>query len=80
MANEQNRNSRRVDTDTEIYEVTPLDSPSDNYLVIGHLQRIPHVFARGLVYIILLLILTAFLYSILSKVDIVIMSHIDRGH
>jgi multidrug efflux pump subunit AcrA (membrane-fusion protein) len=72
MVNEQD--NLQVDHDTEVYAVTPVDSPSDNYLVIEHLQRIPAIFARALVYIILFFILTAFLYSILSKIDIVIMS------
>ena len=72
MAKEQNR--RQVETDTEDFEVAPVESPSDNYLVIEHLQRIPPIFSRGLVYIILLFILTAWIYAVLSKIDIVIIS------
>lgn len=58
----------------EVYEVVPVDSPSQNYLVIEHLQRIPTLFSRGIVYLVLFFILTALLYSILSKIDIVVES------
>ena len=67
-------NDRQAEIDAEIYEVTPVDSPSANYLVVEHLRRIPPIIARGLVYIVLLLVLTASAYSILSKVDVVITS------
>lgn len=70
---EENINNRK-DEAAEVIEVTPVDSPSQNYLVIQHLQRMPALFSRGLVYIILLFIISALLYAILGKIDIVVES------
>jgi multidrug efflux pump subunit AcrA (membrane-fusion protein) len=52
--------------------VTPVEAPSENYLVVEHLQRMPSIFARGLVYITILLVLVGLLYSYLAKIDVVI--------
>jgi len=56
---------------SEILQVTPVDSPSENFLVTEHLQRIPNLFSRGLVYIIILVLFSALVYSLLAKIDIV---------
>ncbi|MBW2060996.1 MAG: HlyD family efflux transporter periplasmic adaptor subunit [Deltaproteobacteria bacterium] len=56
----------------EIFEVTPAESPSENYLVIENLQRMPSLFSRGLLYLVLLALLTALIYSLVSKIDLVI--------
>ncbi len=57
---------------SEILEVIPVDSPSENFFVIQHLQRVPTIISRGLVYLIVLVLLTAFIYSVASKIDIVV--------
>ncbi|MBW2092477.1 MAG: HlyD family efflux transporter periplasmic adaptor subunit [Deltaproteobacteria bacterium] len=57
---------------SEIFEVTPIESPSENFLVVENLRRMPSLFSRGLLYIVLLLLVTALLYSTLSKIDIVV--------
>ncbi len=50
----------------------PVDSPSENYLVEEHLRRMPPLFARGLVYVMTLLVITAVTYACLAKVDITV--------
>ncbi|MCX6577174.1 MAG: HlyD family efflux transporter periplasmic adaptor subunit [Candidatus Aminicenantes bacterium] len=56
---------------SEIIEVVPLDSPSENTLVAEHLQRMPNIFARGLIYIIVLVLAVVLAYSLLGKMDVV---------
>ncbi len=51
-----------------------VDSPSENYLVIEHLQDMPSLFARGLVYIIVLLLAAGILYSCMATIDVVVES------
>ena len=59
---------------SQVVVVRPSDaeSPSENYLVSEHLQRAPNLIARGLVYVIVLLLVTALTYSLLSKIDVVV--------
>jgi len=54
-----------------IVEVKPVDSPSENSLVTEHLRRMPNLFSRGLVYLIVLFLIVAFVYSLVGKMDIV---------
>ena len=54
--------------------VSPADSPSENYIVAESLQRMPSVFSRGLVYIVVLAVASAVAYSLLAKIDIVVSS------
>lgn len=54
------------------FEVTPEESPSENYLVTEHLQRLPSIFSRGLVYLVLLILVATLVYSTLAKLDIVV--------
>jgi len=56
---------------SEAEEIIPTDSPSENVLVREHLRDMPNIIARGLVYIILLLLVVLFLYSVLARIDIV---------
>jgi multidrug efflux pump subunit AcrA (membrane-fusion protein) len=51
--------------------VKPVDSPSENYLVVETLQKIPSVFSRGLIYLIVFVLLSGLVYAVLGKVDIV---------
>jgi hemolysin D len=57
------------------YEEVPTEASSENYLVAQNLQRMPSVYSRGILYIILLFIVAAFFYSILSKIDVVVESN-----
>ena len=38
----------------DVFQVTPRASPSKNYLVIDNLQRMPNIFSRGVLYLIVL--------------------------
>lgn len=60
---------------TDVYEETPVDSPSENYLVVQNLQRMPSIYSRGILYIVVLFAATAVIYSTLSKIDVVVESH-----
>jgi len=52
--------------------ITPEQPPSENYLVAEHLQKMPNVFARGLFYVTLLLVMVSVAYICLARIDIVI--------
>jgi len=56
----------------DVIEITPVDSPSENFLVAEQLKKMPNIFARGMVYIILLMIFAALIYSLLGRIDIVV--------
>ena len=62
----------KEDEQAETIQVTPVESPSENYLVTEHLQRMPNIFSRGLLYLIVLLIFIALIFSLVSKIDIVV--------
>jgi multidrug resistance efflux pump len=64
-------NSDRQLGSSEIVEVIPSDSPSENILVAEHLQRMPNIFSRGLTYLLVLVLLVGLSYSLLGKMDIV---------
>jgi multidrug resistance efflux pump len=53
------------------FQVIPEEFPSENTLVIEHLQKMPNIFSRGLIYIIVLFMFTGLLYSLLGKIDVV---------
>lgn len=61
-----------TDEQPEMFEVTPVDSPSENFMVTEHLQRLPTIFSRGLIYLIVLILAAALIYSNFAKLDIVI--------
>ena len=56
---------------SDVFQVTPIESPSKNYLVIDNLQRMPNIFSRGLLYLIVLALFSALIYSLLGEIDIV---------
>jgi len=64
-------NSDRQPGSSEVIEVIPSDSPSENILVAEHLQRMPNIFSRGLIYLIVLVLLVGLSYSFLGKMDVV---------
>ncbi|MEW6378741.1 MAG: HlyD family efflux transporter periplasmic adaptor subunit [bacterium] len=70
-AENTDRKDREIDQ-PDMLKITPADSPSENYLVTEHLQRMPNLFARGLIYIMVLMLAVALVYSLLSKIDIVV--------
>ena len=69
---EDNVQSQHQGEQVDFLEVTPEESPSENYFVTEHLQKMPNVFARGLVYLVLLALVSTVLYSILAKIDIIV--------
>jgi HlyD family type I secretion membrane fusion protein len=56
----------------DLIEVLPVESPSENYLVLEHLRKMPNIFARGLVYLALLLLVTVFVFSIFCHIDVIV--------
>jgi biotin carboxyl carrier protein len=56
---------------SDVFQVTPIESPSKNYLVIDNLQRMPNIFSRGLLYLIVLALCSVLIYSLLGEIDIV---------
>lgn len=69
MATDKNGNTPSREGVT--IQVSPVDSPSENTLVSEHLQRMPSLFSRGLIYLILLMLAAAVIYSLLGRMDIV---------
>ena len=57
--------------ETEVFRLTPIESPSENYLVVEHLQRMPTIFSRGVLYLIVLVLVSGLIYSLLAEIDIV---------
>lgn len=56
----------------DFLRVTPVEAPLENYLVVESLQRMPNIFARGLTYLIVLILIVALAYSLVSKIDIIV--------
>lgn len=67
---EHEEQEKRISSIEEI-QVIPVESPSENYTVMEQLQRMPNIFARGLIYIFILVVFAAFIYSFLVEIDIV---------
>jgi len=59
---------------SETVQVSPVASPSENFTVAEHLQRMPSIFSRGLLYLTILIVLVALVYILVSKIDIVVES------
>jgi multidrug resistance efflux pump len=53
------------------FQVIPEEFPSKNTQVVEHLQRMPNIYSRGLIYIIVLLLFTGLLYSLFGEIDVV---------
>lgn len=67
-----NPNNIQEDDKENMVRITPEQPPSENYLVAEHLQRMPNIFARGLFYVTLLLVMVSVAYICLARIDIVI--------
>jgi len=71
MAEEANTTQR--EKAGEAVTVTPAQpGPSENYLVVEHLETMPSMFARGLFYVTFLLVVVGLAYSFLAKIDVVV--------
>ena len=68
---DEEKDSQEIEQ-TDVYQVTPVESPSENYMVIENLRRMPSIFSRGLLYLVVLAIVSALVYSFLSEIDIVV--------
>lgn len=67
---ENEKNKENFDQSV-IIEVKPVDSPSENALVTEHLRKMPNLFSRGLIYLIILFLAVAVVYSLIGKMDVV---------
>ncbi|MDD2717533.1 MAG: hypothetical protein PHW04_16705 [Candidatus Wallbacteria bacterium] len=56
----------------ELIEVIPGEQPSSNYMITESLQKMPGLYARGLLYIIAAFTITAFLFSLYYPIEIVV--------
>ena len=65
----EKKNNQNYEVGT--FQVIPEEFPSKNTQVIEHLQKMPNIFSRGLVYIMALLLVTSLVYSLLGKIDVV---------
>lgn len=63
---------RRDGAPSTVYEEVPVNSPSENFLVSEQLQKMPSVFSRGLIYVIVLLLAASLVYSLVGKIEIVV--------
>jgi len=56
---------------SDVYRITPQVSPSENYLVVERLQSMPSLVSRGLLYLVILTLISGLVYSFLGKIDVV---------
>jgi HlyD family type I secretion membrane fusion protein len=69
---ESNRDTVEYDPDdTRVVVTEPVDSPSENFLVEEKLRDMPNLFARGLVYFSLALVVAMSAYAYFGHVDLV---------
>lgn len=59
-----------VEVDDWHARITPVSSPSQNYLVSRQLAQMPAIFARGFFYIVLLFVAAGLLYVAIVEVDV----------
>jgi hypothetical protein len=59
-----------VEVDDRHARITPVSSPSQNYLVSRQLAQMPAIFARGFFYVVLLLVAAGLLYAAIVEVDV----------
>jgi len=71
MTEEEKEQPQPKKGDIETIEIAAVDSPSENTLVVEHLQNLPPLIARGLVYLTLLLVLVGLVYSLVAEIDVV---------
>jgi len=68
----QKEKDATTETESQITPVSPVDSPSENLVVSDYTRRMPNIISRGLVYLIVTLLLTAVVYSLAAKIDVVV--------
>lgn len=59
---------------SDAIQVSPVDSPSENFIVTEHLQKMPNLFSRGLLYLTILIIMVTLVYMLVGRIDIVVES------
>jgi multidrug efflux pump subunit AcrA (membrane-fusion protein) len=62
----------RAELPSNMVEVVPVESPSENSLVAEHLQKMPSLFSRGLIYVIVIMLAVSVAFSLVGKMDIVV--------
>jgi hemolysin D len=70
---DKKRNDQEIES-PEMTQISPVEFPSENFLVTEHLQKMPSLFSRGLLYLIILIFAVALVYILVSKIDIVVES------
>jgi hemolysin D len=69
------KDKKNLDSEAiEFERVQPGLLPSENFQVTEHLQRMPSIFSRGLLYVTVLALLSAFAYAVLAKIDMVVVA------
>jgi len=56
---------------TDLQQTPSLVSPSENYQVVEALQKMPSLVSRGLIYLVILALITGLVYSLLARIDVV---------
>ena len=56
---------------TDLQQMPSPASPSENYQVVEALQKMPSLVSRGLIYLVILALITGLVYSLLAEIDMV---------
>lgn len=56
----------------DVASISPMELVSENFLVTQQLQRMPNLFARGLLYLVVLLVVVTLIYMSVCTIDIVV--------
>jgi multidrug efflux pump subunit AcrA (membrane-fusion protein) len=56
---------------TDLQQTPSPVSPSENYQVVEALQKMPSLVSRGLIYLVILALITGLVYSLLARIDVV---------
>ena len=62
----------RAQISSQISRINPADSPSESYVVSEYIRRMPNIISRGLIYIVVTVVLSAVVYSLVGKMDVVV--------
>ena len=69
--NDDKHHGNQLTEQSEVFQEKPVESPSENYLVVETLQRMPSLLSRGLLYLIILLLVCGLIYSLVGTIDVV---------
>lgn len=71
--NAERRSSEEEKREEPVTEtVSPVESPSQNYLVSEQLRTYPSLVSRGILYLIVVILVTAFLFGYFGTIDVVV--------